>query len=126
MSYTADDLDIAIAKLGYSGPNRKQVECWEDYVDEGWSWAENRFYFSDGPFETEYGTVRKVDDFGGEGLGNQYWLVVSVTDDAGEVRHFKRCGYHQSHYGSELDGPTLEVEPAQQTITVWNTKEESK
>ncbi|ANA86354.1 hypothetical protein BH762_gp011 [Gordonia phage OneUp] len=126
MSYTADDLDIALAKLFYNGPERDRVKYWSDYAEEAWDRVESRIYFGDKSIETEFGTIHKADDFGGEGMGDQYYLVVSVTDDAGNVRYFKRCGYHRSHDGSYLDGPTLEVEPVQQTITVWNTKKESK
>lgn len=69
----------------------------------------------------DIGRAVYVDGHGGEGQGDEYWFVFSVTDEAGDVRLFRRNGWYASYSGSELDGPTDEVVEAQQMITVYNT-----
>lgn len=59
-----------------------------------------------------------VDSFGGEGEGDQYWMVISVSD--GETtRYFRRDGWYASYDGGYLDGDTYEVSPREKTITVY-------
>lgn len=47
--------------------------------------------------------IKVVDHFGGEGQGDTYWSVFSVThfDD---VCYFKIDGWYASHYGAEISG----------------------
>lgn len=63
-----------------------------------------------------------VDEFGGEGQGDQYWLVFKVTEADGTERLFRRNGWYASYSGGEYDGPTEEVQPVQKTITVYTLK----
>lgn len=64
------------------------------------------------------GTLAYVDDYGGEGQGDDYWVVFSLTQ--GDVtRHFKKPGWYQSYAGGELDGDLMDVTPVQKVITVW-------
>ncbi|QAU06537.1 hypothetical protein SEA_WILLIAMBOONE_16 [Gordonia phage WilliamBoone] len=72
------------------------------------------------------GNAVLVEEFGGEGQGDQLWFVFKITDAAGDVRYFRRNGWYQSYSGGEYDGPTEEVEPAEKTITVWNKKKVKK
>ena len=62
-----------------------------------------------------------VDDFGGEGQGDQYWFVFKVTNADGE-RFFRRNGYYASFHGGDYDGPTDEVVAREKTIKVWVKK----
>lgn len=64
------------------------------------------------------GTVTLLDQFGGEGQGDDYWIVFSVESD-GDTQIFRRNGYHASFDGSYLDGPTQEVVQKEKLITVW-------
>lgn len=63
-------------------------------------------------------TAKREADYGGEGQGDQYWVVVSISDGL-TTRYFKRNGWYASYNGGYLDGPTEEVKPKQKTITVY-------
>lgn len=64
------------------------------------------------------GYVKLVDEYGGEGQGEEYWVVFSVSD--GEVtRLFRMDGYYASYCGSEFDGELKEVQARQKTVTVY-------
>jgi hypothetical protein len=68
------------------------------------------------------GKVVRVDDYGGEGQGNDYWVAFSVTQ--GDVtRHFRMDGYYSSYGdGGVFENDLKEVWPKQKTITVWETR----
>lgn len=68
---------------------------------------------------TELGVISYVDDHGGEGQGDGYWVVVKITGHDGTERLFKRNGWYQSFSGGELDGPTIEVRPREKMVTVY-------
>lgn len=69
------------------------------------------------PLETPIGIVKEVDEYGGEGQGDQYWKIYSVTQ--GEtVRSFKLDGWYASYDGGYYD-EFYEVKPELKTITVW-------
>ncbi|AUE23528.1 hypothetical protein SEA_TONIANN_18 [Gordonia phage Toniann] len=72
------------------------------------------------------GIATLVEDFGGEGQGDKLWFVFKITDANGGERYFRKSGWYQSYSGGEYDGPTVEVEPAEKTITVWNKKKVKK
>lgn len=60
------------------------------------------------------GTVTTVSEYGGEGDGDQYWVVVKVGD-----RHIMKPGYYASHDGGYLDGDAYEVTPVEKVVTVY-------
>lgn len=106
MSYTVEDLDKAI----------------EEYFPNRWSDAWKAFHSSieyDTALIPGVGEAILVDQFGGEDQGSQYWIVVKITDADGGERFFRRDGYHQSHDGSYLDGPTEEVSATPKVVTVY-------
>lgn len=53
-------------------------------------------------------------DEGGEGHGEDIWVVVKAG-----TQLFEKCGYYRSHYDSEWDGLLTEVKPVEKTITVY-------
>ena len=57
------------------------------------------------------GTAYRVQDFGGEGLGNELWVVFKIGD-----RHFRKQGSYDSWEGGEWDGLLQEVEPFEKTV----------
>lgn len=65
------------------------------------------------------GTLKVIETFGGEGLGDQYWVVFSLTDGDGNTRLFRRNGYYASFDGGYLDGPLLEVKPVDRMVTFY-------
>jgi hypothetical protein len=64
------------------------------------------------------GVLQYVEDYGGEGQGDDYWVVFSL-DDGTTKRFFRMDGWYQSHAGGEFDGDLREVSPKAKVITVW-------
>lgn len=60
-----------------------------------------------------------LEDFGGEGQGDQYWFVFQVEAEDGSTRIFRRNGWYASYSGGDYDGPTVEVKPVEKVVTVW-------
>lgn len=76
---------------------------------DGWSdWLNDQFYTYDDDREgiakelIDMGIKVDLEDhFGGEGSGDEYWHVFSVTRN-NEVTYFQICGSYASHYGHEF------------------------
>lgn len=74
----------------------------------------------DGVLESVGWTLKYLDGYGGEGKGDDYWFVFTVTD--GETtRYIKVDGGYASYYGGEYD-EWFEVFPEEQVVTVWVQK----
>jgi hypothetical protein len=74
-------------------------------------------------YEGESGSVdglsAKVEaQHGGEGQGDQYWVVISISDGL-TTRYFRRDGWYASYDGGYLDTDTFEVKPAEKVVTVY-------
>jgi hypothetical protein len=60
------------------------------------------------------------EDFGGEGKGDDYWVVFSVAKEGETTRYYKVPGWYASHHGGDLEvSNTYEVTPTTKTINVW-------
>lgn len=107
MSYTIKELNKAIE-------------------DEENSWEGSWFEFED---QLEYGDdevvvpgigrATFVEQYGGEGKGEDLWMVFKVTSLDGAERYFRRSGYWASFVGGDYDGPTREVKATQKLMTVY-------
>ena len=64
---------------------------------------------------TQFGTIEISDDFGGEGQGDDYWLVYHFVDH--DV-YIKFEGWYASSVGSEFN-EKYEVSPEQVTVTQY-------
>lgn len=64
------------------------------------------------------GEYKEVEQFGGEGQGDQWWSVKHFKEH--DV-YLKVVGYYQSHYGTDIYdwSHVKEVRPAQKTVTVY-------
>lgn len=95
------------------------VEDYEDVVyPPDWVW--NELGEIDGEEVPDFGTVRVVENFGGEGQGDQRYIVFKLTDEFGDEHFFKVDGYYASYDGSSWDGSELyQVTPREKTITVY-------
>lgn len=65
------------------------------------------------------GKAEMAAEYGGEGEGTKYWVVVKVTFPDGTERYFRKDGYYISYGGADLDGPMREVFPREETVTVF-------
>lgn len=63
------------------------------------------------------GKIELIDEFGGEGQGDDYWVVFKVGDQL-----FRKDGWYASYDGGELDGELYEVEPVEVQRTEYNRK----
>ncbi len=81
-----------------------------------WSWGD--WFDASEENVTGLGTVKVVETFGGEGLGDSAHMVFEVV--AGEHQGFYRLnGYYSSYQGFDWDGRLHKVEAVQKTITVY-------
>lgn len=62
------------------------------------------------------GVIEHVEQFGGEGLGDDAWYVWKI-----DGRFFKKQGWHQSHHGTEYDGDFFEVQAVPVLRTEWQS-----
>lgn len=61
--------------------------------------------------------TKAIKSFGGEGQGDDCWLVFQVGNQL-----FRKDGWYASHYGYEWDGSLYEVEAVERTVTVYEEK----
>lgn len=116
MSYSVEDLD-SVMFGEFAIPSRYG---WYSYTSEDYGSMWHLFMGEEiDDVQTALGVISYVDSYGGEGRGDDYWVVVKVTSEDGTERYFRRNGWYASHYGGELDGPTVEVRPAQKVVTVY-------
>lgn len=60
---------------------------------------------------------------GGEGDGEEHWIVFTVNKGEEIVSYWKVPGWYQSYHGGELEwGNIFEVEPVEVTVTQYNKK----
>lgn len=74
----------------------------------------------DGSLVIEDSTVRRVDNFDGEGQGSDFWVVLSVEKD-GVIRYVKKDGW----YGCFDKAEGVEVFPCKKIISFWTTDEDN-
>jgi hypothetical protein len=102
---------------GELGIEDVENENFDDYAS-AWNWAK---YETPDEATKDGLTAKRVAEFGGEGEGDQYWVVISLSD--GETtRYFRRDGWYASYDGGTLDGDTYEVRPQEKTIVVYDDK----
>lgn len=63
--------------------------------------------------------VRRIDSYGGEGQGNEYWMVLEV-EFSDVTKAFEVSGYYASYDGGYYE-EIKEVKPQDKVITVWVT-----
>ena len=119
VSYTVKDVDNAIeGGFTYSW----ELRGWHEEETRGWHGLCEALFWCDRSqlHLPDIGVVTGVEDHGGgEGSGEERWFVFKITDEFGGERLFRRNGYYASFHGSDFDGPTEEVVPAQKMITVF-------
>lgn len=112
MSYTAKELEEAtIEFFNTTDDSDDYGNVWGWFKSEG-GWGEEDTYL-DVP---GFGKLKYEDSFGGEGQGDDYWVVVKLED-----RYFRVNGWYSSWEGGELDGTLEEVTPKEVKVIEWET-----
>jgi hypothetical protein len=65
------------------------------------------------------GFVQPIASYGGEGKGDEYWVVFTITDDSGVTRMFRKDGSYTSCYGNDWDADLREVSAQERVVTVY-------
>jgi hypothetical protein len=115
-------LEILLLGSGYEDLEEAKAE----FLDGSWitsleeasrAWMHIK-YEADSASTPDGFTAKVEAQYGGEGQGDQYWVVISLSD--GETtRYFRKDGWYASYDGGELDGDTSEVKPQEKTIVVY-------
>jgi len=108
--YDGDDFDEVIAN------NWDSESDGSDYVD----WNEIGYGLSKPKEIAGLGTVQTVKDHGGgEGSGEERYVVIKVTDNQGNETYYRKDGYYASYDGSTFDGEFREVTPRDRVVTFY-------
>jgi hypothetical protein len=71
----------------------------------------------------ELGTIKEVDSYGGEGMGDEYWRVYYLSK---HDMYIRIQGYYQSHWGTEFpstfEAAFSQVYPKEVTKTIYTTE----
>jgi len=112
----ASILENHVHKGTYISTLTEEETPWEDSGWRAWKESGDEWETVDG-----VGRVRVTDDFGGEGQGDNYYLVFEIMNDTHPWgnRFYMLPGYYTSFEGGEYDGDLYEVTPVQKTIIVW-------
>lgn len=72
------------------------------------------------PIELHGRLVELVEsDTGGEGHGEDIYMVFKTTDADGTVQYWRKDGYYASYDGSDWDGDFREVRPQERVVTFY-------
>ncbi|MEV0759565.1 hypothetical protein [Nocardia sp. NPDC050435] len=123
MPYTIDELHAALNRLYDQDEDQDEDFDSGDPGNNVW----HEFYWDlvkdakDASFVVlpGIGAARILDEHGGEGQGDSYYFIFSVTDSDENVRIFHRDGWYQSHNGGYYEGPTTERVAQEKLVTVY-------
>lgn len=93
-------------------------ERYDSIVEGDASWYEFEELPREGIVVEGLGLVTLESQYGGEGMGDEYYIVLRVTE-GDTVRFFRKNGWHASHDGSYLDGSLDEVKPVDRVVTFY-------
>lgn len=72
------------------------------------------------PYKEEILLVTTVEEYGGEGQGDDYWMVCKVENKDGSlIGYLKWDGWYASYDGGYLEDDPFWVEPKEKVVTVW-------
>lgn len=108
-NYSAENVEKAIEGLE-DGPDDNYFENWGEIKCSSDGWVVCKIDI-DGDKNVP---VTKIAGYGGEGKGDEIWVVVSVG-----TQLFRKDGYYSSGYGSDWDGDLYEVVAREVTVTVY-------
>jgi hypothetical protein len=90
-----------------------------DYLKdiEGEFWYEGSYSFNKG-YTYQGITITSPASYGGEGQGDELWVVFALTDGT-DTRYFRKDGYYASYDGGAWDGDFREVTPQDRLVTFY-------
>lgn len=109
MTYTVADVDRVM-------DGDWEYQDWTQ--DDGQLWSLLK-YQDINNIPTELGVISLEAEYGGEGKGDEFWVVIKIEGHDGTTRYFRQDGWYQSYSGGELDGETYEVKPTPRTVTFY-------
>lgn len=114
MSFTAKQLEKKIDQLIEKAETRG-----ENVVHEENGWEDGYYAIEQASAEKPlvidgFGAIECVEQRGGEGEGDEYWIVFKIGE-----RYFRKNAFWVSWDGVDWEGSIEEVRPEQQTVTVW-------
>lgn len=72
-------------------------------------------------------SITIVEQYGGEGCGDEYWFVFSVDKDGVAESFWKIPGWYQSYHGGEFEfSNVFEVESREVVVKKWFKKTKSE
>jgi len=89
-----------------------------DNTIRAWSQVKGELYGDKKKATLDNFTAELVAEYGGEGQGDQYWVVISLSDGK-TTRYFRKDGWYASYSGGELDGDTYEVTPQERMVVFY-------
>jgi hypothetical protein len=92
------------------------VENFDELSSISGAWSEAKYEGSEETFEGL--TAKVVKEYGGEGKGEEYWMVISLSD-TNTTRYFRKDGWYASYDGGSLDGEVYEVQPTERTVVFY-------
>lgn len=120
------DFEVAskLAQYYYATDNYAS-ETWEE-VEEDFNpeseypriWDELAWAFDKPKAIEGLGEVLVVENHGGEGQGDERWVVFKVTNDEGEF-YYRKDGYYASYDGSTWDGSFGQVQKTERLVTFY-------
>lgn len=122
MSYTAAQLETILENYEADEPyeytrSDGTIVC-GDHHYESWDGLEERLDRAGSSIAlADIGTLRLIENIGGEGEGDYAALIFTVTDATGNTRLFRKEGYYASFHGTDWDGTFAEVEAYDKTVT---------
>lgn len=100
-----------------------QFVDWDELADDladSWHYDDDENYVNDGPKGGEIeglGWVSIPENFGGEGMGDDRWVVFYIEATG---QYFKKSGYYASYDGTNWgDGDFAVVSPKEKVVTVY-------
>lgn len=119
--------------IEYGEEDAEQYEIDDEYPDVNWDAVQGLFedwgtYGYDNPIQENGLTIILEDSYGGEGLGEEYWIVLKVVN-GDDTQYFKVEGWYSS-FGSEgpfssvysEDDRVYEVGQVEVVKTEWRKK----
>jgi hypothetical protein len=96
-----NNLKEKVQALLVATPHGVINDFFQSEISEKTNWDDKETTQSRAEFAEEGITFKHEDNFGGEGMGDEYWSVYSFTDKTDKV-YVQFNGWYQSYNGSEF------------------------